>query len=313
MSEFPAFLPAATRISAQAGPRVWDRGYASLRSNAWGALFSRGEACLLEEEPQEGQVLISSLLQKALTVLKTGVSPPLAAFGQNRSSDYTSVAIVRVAMRGRCEVTDGNPDEAMKLAAKLLELAVEVQAGSQAAEAGLLALVFDDPSLRLRLVRRMSRILPSHLDYEDVAASVFSKVVSAIKQKKLPNVADDVIPWLIRVFINAAIDLRRLRRNTEIAPLPDDDKAQAVIASWPSGKASAAEIRQALRQLESCLDNLPSRQQEAMLLLMTEAKYKEIAEELGIAIGTVGVTLSKARAKLGSCMDENGFALAGGV
>ena len=210
-------------------------------------------------------------------------------------------------------MTDGNPDESEELAVRLLELALEVQAGSEAAEAGLLALVYGAPSLRRRLVRRVSGILPSHLDYEDVAASVFSKVVSAIKKKKLPSVTADVIPWLTRVFVNAAIDLRRLRRNTEIDPLPDEDKAQAVISSSPSGKASAAEIREAVRQLESCLDNLPSRQQEAMLLLMAEAKYKEIAEELGIALGTVGVTLSKARTKLGSCMDENGFALAGGV
>ena len=50
-----------------------------------------------------------------------------------------------------------------------------------------------------------------------------------------------------------------------------------------------------------------------MLLLMAEARYNEIAEELGMALGTVGVTLRNARMKLSSCMDENGFAVAGGV
>jgi RNA polymerase sigma factor (sigma-70 family) len=71
---------------------------------------------------------------------------------------------------------------------------------------------------------------------------------------------------------------------------PDDELADNEL-SGPSGLVVRQEERAAVRR---ALAEVPERQRECLLLRHSGYSYAEIAETLGIAIGSVGVLLARA-------------------
>lgn len=104
--------------------------------------------------------------------------------------------------------------------------------------------------------------------------------------------------WLLRIVSNAAMDVGRQRRrdrcNYEAA-------ADAVPPARAEEGAADAELDRAdlRRAIDAALGQLPAAQRQTFVLHVDgEMSYKEVAEALGISIGTVMSRLFYARQKL---------------
>ena len=99
--------------------------------------------------------------------------------------------------------------------------------------------------------------------------------------------------WLWRIVVNAAHE--HARRHADV--LDPDAVGRA------SGNGSLPDEPDA--RVRAALTLLPERQRLALFLrYYADLDYRTIAETLGIAVGTVGVTLSNAQAKLRELLEE---------
>jgi RNA polymerase sigma-70 factor (ECF subfamily) len=107
--------------------------------------------------------------------------------------------------------------------------------------------------------------------------------------------------WLMRVVSNAALDLGRQRGRREILSLEtaaalDGDGAPAAEPVDPAAGLERADLR---RLLDQALAALPEAQRRTFVLHADGGlSYREVAEVLGISIGTVMSRLFYARQKL---------------
>jgi RNA polymerase sigma-70 factor (ECF subfamily) len=107
--------------------------------------------------------------------------------------------------------------------------------------------------------------------------------------------------WLLRVVSNAALDLGRQRGRREslsldASGLRDREGVQPLVADNAGQGLERADLRQLLDQ---ALAALPEAQRQTFVLHAdAELSYREVAEVLGISIGTVMSRLYYARQKL---------------
>jgi RNA polymerase sigma-70 factor (ECF subfamily) len=105
--------------------------------------------------------------------------------------------------------------------------------------------------------------------------------------------------WLLRVVSNAALDLGRQRRRRSAAepaaePRPED--GPGLVWDDPMAGLERADLR---RLIDAGLARLPEPQRQTFVLHVdADLSYREVAEALGISIGTVMSRLYYARQKL---------------
>ncbi len=108
--------------------------------------------------------------------------------------------------------------------------------------------------------------------------------------------------WLLRIVSNRALDLVRARRVRLAVPLNSDDEdcRAAVLADERSPRPGAAlEQSELAERLRAAIEALPPDQRAVFALYATgELSYGQIAEALGIPIGTVMSRLFHARRRL---------------
>ena len=135
------------------------------------------------------------------------------------------------------------------------------------------------------------RVLGERMATEDVLQESFLRLSRDAKLLSRPD--DEVAAWLRRVALNLAFnhvrgEARDRARVQHVGSLKQDD-------GWTSGEQSVlrreeqAEVRQALA-------SLPERQRACLLMRHSGYSYAEIAQTLGIALGSVGVLLARAEA-----------------
>jgi RNA polymerase sigma-70 factor (ECF subfamily) len=139
--------------------------------------------------------------------------------------------------------------------------------------------------IALRIVRR-------HEVADDVAQEAFMRAHQALSTFDLDRPFG---PWICRIAANLAINHVRSPQARE-APLPEGH------AETPAPGRGALDLvleREAREVLERALLGLPA-EQRAVFALRTfeELSYREIADALGISIGTVMSRLSRARERL---------------
>jgi RNA polymerase sigma-70 factor (ECF subfamily) len=107
-------------------------------------------------------------------------------------------------------------------------------------------------------------------------------------------------PWLIRIVINAAQDLRRRRAVRATEPLP----AETATSSTPARSYERAEFG---RRVDAALAELPERQRLAVVLFDVEGySHAEIAQLLGIPVGTARSDLFHGRRALRARLNLKG-------
>jgi len=106
--------------------------------------------------------------------------------------------------------------------------------------------------------------------------------------------------WLLRIISNAALDLGRQRqRDARIGQAPIDDPPDRYGPTElpsPDTEVTRAELRAII---DRALDRLPESQRQTFVLHVDgELSYRQIADAMGISIGTVMSRLYYARQKL---------------
>jgi RNA polymerase sigma-70 factor (ECF subfamily) len=129
------------------------------------------------------------------------------------------------------------------------------------------------------------RLASSHQEAEDLAQEVFLKLYRSPLRHD-----DNVAGWLYRVAINSGYNaLRSAQRHTRREMLAGSEPA---VSPQPEAEAQRHELAQ---QVRAALLDIPER--EAKLLALSQAgfSYTEIADIVGVAPGSVGTLLARAR------------------
>jgi RNA polymerase sigma-70 factor (ECF subfamily) len=140
------------------------------------------------------------------------------------------------------------------------------------------------------------RLLGNEADALDAVQDGFVKVLTNLGgfQKR-----SSFKTWLLRVVSNAALDLGRQRgRRDAVTPVRDSANGEAISIDWqdPTLGLEREDLR---RTLEAALATLPESQRQTFVLHVdAEMSYREVADAMGISIGTVMSRLFYARQKL---------------
>jgi RNA polymerase sigma-70 factor (sigma-E family) len=160
-------------------------------------------------------------------------------------------------------------------------------------EPGEAAAAVDDPAFRdyvrarRQALLRTAYLLTGNLaDAEDLVQSALAKTYLAWHRIEDRSALDS---YVRRAMVNTQISWWRRRRLEEF---PTDEIPDQATVDYPV----STDVQEALRR---AIDRLPQRMRAAVMLRyyedMTEA---EVAEVLGVSIGTVKSTVSRAVAKL---------------
>lgn len=138
------------------------------------------------------------------------------------------------------------------------------------------------------LVRYLTRRLGDRDWAEEVAQETF---VRALRQESLANER----AWLFTVANNlvrdeARKDARRRRHLTLLRQEAEDSQGEEEV--------SAIEKAQEAAIARKAVDSLAERDRLALLMREEGLDYNEIASSLGLSVGSVGTTLSRARRRL---------------
>ena len=109
--------------------------------------------------------------------------------------------------------------------------------------------------------------------------------------------------WLFQVAANLARDEARtvIRRKKHLVLLKTEAEVKEESSNDPATKLTEQERWAAVRE---ALDSLSEKDREALLLWDAGQSYTEIANQLGLAVGAVGTTLSRARKRLAKAYEE---------
>src|SRR5438477_3473278 len=171
------------------------------------------------------------------------------------------------------------------------------------------------------LVRRYERelygYLRRYLGDEELAADVFQNTFVAVFTKiGQYEPGRPGRPWLYAIATNQAIDaLRRKARRAErtvdpVAPAAgeggDDGRPLFdLLAARDADPADLADQAETRRRVREAVDALPDLLRQAVVLAYFQGlKYQEIADALGIPVGTVKSRLHAAVAKLAAAWDQ---------
>jgi RNA polymerase sigma-70 factor (ECF subfamily) len=151
---------------------------------------------------------------------------------------------------------------------------------------------------RLLAYRVAFRLLGNEADALDAVQEGFVKVLVHLETFQGRSTFKT---WLLRVISNAALDLGRQRGRQEFLSLDapeaeERDGAQPLAGDNPALGLERADLRQLL---DEALATLPESQRRTFVLHAdAELSYREVAEVMGISIGTVMSRLYYARQKL---------------
>lgn len=142
-------------------------------------------------------------------------------------------------------------------------------------------------------LRRYARVL--RRNREDADDLVQDTLERAWTRAGLWQGVGDMRGWLFSIMHNLHVDaLRRGRLDTV-----DLDELPAEVPVAP-----AHPLRLALRDLDAALAALPAEQRDVLLLTALDGMaYAEVAQALGVPIGTVMSRLSRGRERLRGLMD----------
>jgi RNA polymerase sigma-70 factor (ECF subfamily) len=151
---------------------------------------------------------------------------------------------------------------------------------------------------RLPAYRVAHRLLGHEADALDAVQEGFVKALTHLDSFRGQS---SFKTWLLRVVSNAALDLGRQRGRREAVTLPggglaDNDGSSPAVPDNPTRGLERADLR---RALDEALATLPEAQRRTFVLHADAGlSYREVADVLGISIGTVMSRLYYARQKL---------------
>ncbi len=148
------------------------------------------------------------------------------------------------------------------------------------------------------------RLLGNEADALDAVQEAFVKALT-----HLPSFEgrSSFKTWLLRVVSNASLDLGRQRGRREALSMDamgpkSREEMEPLVLPVPGQALEREDLR---RQLQKALQQLPPAQRQTFVLhAEAELSYREVAEVLGISIGTVMSRLYYARQKLRALLER---------
>ncbi|AXC13300.1 RNA polymerase sigma-70 factor, ECF subfamily [Acidisarcina polymorpha] len=134
--------------------------------------------------------------------------------------------------------------------------------------------------------------LPLH-DAEDVVQETF---LSLFRHLELGRPSSNLNGWLFRVAHNMA-----LKRRAAIQAMDRKRVDQESLSEHPCGAANAEEkfsFNQTKQRLRAVVEALPEQDQRCLYLRAEGLKYRQIADVLGISLGSVSLSLSRSFARI---------------
>lgn len=160
------------------------------------------------------------------------------------------------------------------------------------------------------LVARVLRRAKEDPDVQDCTNEALRR---AFEQRDQLRAASELLPWALGVARHVALDALRSEYRRRARAMPSESRnGEDLVGQLPSREPSPEALlaeRQSLRHLDAALRALPPGQKDALILLHVEGLgYREIAERLGVPIGTVGTWVLRGRETLGQALGRNGAA-----
>lgn len=166
-------------------------------------------------------------------------------------------------------------------------------------DAELIARSIDDPRAFMPLVERHQRVLFGYLarrigrdTAEDITSETFTRAFA--QRHRFDLTRDDARPWLFGIATN----LLRNQARSEVRQLRAYTRHGADDRSHDDHAASDARLDAVARtgELAAALESLKPGDREALLMFAwNDMSYEDIAEALGIPVGTVRSRLNRAR------------------
>jgi RNA polymerase sigma-70 factor (ECF subfamily) len=151
------------------------------------------------------------------------------------------------------------------------------------------------------------RMLQDRDEADTATQDAFLKAYKALTQSSAPAL-DDPSKWLTRIAINTCLDRLRSRawKFWKSRPKPEDED---VILNLARAKGPDAEdqmfAREIDRRLQEAIEKLSPKQRAVFTLKHFEDRQlQEIAEILGLELGTVKAHMARALAKLRNLLED---------
>jgi RNA polymerase sigma-70 factor (ECF subfamily) len=169
---------------------------------------------------------------------------------------------------------------------------------------------FPQETAALRPVVRavIACVLGENRDHPDVEDCTHETLRRALEGRARLREGEALRPWLLGIARHVAIDARRKRRRERLVEEPGspDDDAEALVDRLPDpapGPDERASSTERARRIASAMEGLAPSQRRAMLMFHVEGEgYQQIAERLGVPIGTVATWLSRGRRSLADAL-----------
>ena len=151
------------------------------------------------------------------------------------------------------------------------------------------------------------RLLNNEADALDAVQDAFIKALTYLPRFEGRS---SFKTWILRVVSNASLDLGRQRGRRQTLSIDalgqkNREELEPLTHQEPGRNLERADLRQ---QLQQVLDELPPAQRRTFVLhAEAELSYREVAEVLGISIGTVMSRLYYARLKLRALMANGDY------
>lgn len=144
----------------------------------------------------------------------------------------------------------------------------------------------------VRIVSVLVRVVGERTRAEELATETFLRLY---RQPLLPHPEGNVGGWLYHTAVNLGIDsLRASARRKHYEQAAGQAMMEGSAADGPLDEVLRAERCRLVRQVLATLD--PA-QAHGLILRASGFSYKELAQCLGVALGSVGTMLARAEAK----------------
>jgi RNA polymerase sigma-70 factor (ECF subfamily) len=169
----------------------------------------------------------------------------------------------------------------------------------------------DDVAWEILVGQTQGRVYAITLQYlrdreeaRDVAQEVFVKLYKNVHRVAISELSGTLLAWLLRTARNASLDrLRRRKARRHHAQVPVDDARELSDPAATPEEVGLATARRAL--VHRALGELAPESREMILLKeIQQMKLTEIAELLGLPVGTVKSRSHRARAELARVVES---------
>jgi RNA polymerase sigma factor (sigma-70 family) len=162
-------------------------------------------------------------------------------------------------------------------------------------------------------LRPVVRALVAHLlgegrRHPDVEDCTHEALRRALEGRARLRPGEPLRPWVLGIARHVALDLLRSRRRAKIASLPAGDEGGAEpLERIPDSKPGAdVELERAerIQRVRSAMQRLPGDQRRALELFHLDGLgYREIAQAMGVPIGTVGTWVARGRRAIAAALE----------